>query len=218
MKVIPPLIMANALRPWVSSTLIASIFLAGSVFSSSAEGAKPYTGKGLSPSYLRCEYLIDPLGMDEPAPRLSWIVESGERAQRQTAYRILVSTNESSLKHDSGELWDSGKVASDDTIAVVYHGPPLASHQRCFWKVKVWDRDDRGSLPGANPPCGPWVCYKRKIGRPIGSVATNSASATFRRLPWMAQNGSGTQRIRRETFPNVNASFTPPSICPQMPR
>ena len=102
-------------------------------------------GKGLAAPYLRCEYLVDPLGIGEPAPRLSWIVESGERGQRQTAYRLLVASSEKLLRQDQGDLWDTGKVASDETIGAVYQGQPLVSHQRCFWKVKVWDKDGRES-------------------------------------------------------------------------
>ena len=37
---------------------------------------------------LRCEYLQDPLGIDETQPRLSWRVESDQRGQKQTAYRV----------------------------------------------------------------------------------------------------------------------------------
>jgi alpha-L-rhamnosidase len=111
---------------------------------------KPYTGKGLAPAYLRCEYLSDPLGIDEPAPRLSWIVESGERGQRQTAWRVLVASTEKLLGQDQGDLWDTGKVAGDETIGAAYQGKPLVSHQRCFWKVKVWDKDGQES-PWSKP-------------------------------------------------------------------
>ncbi|MBV9123327.1 MAG: alpha-L-rhamnosidase N-terminal domain-containing protein, partial [Planctomycetes bacterium] len=100
---------------------------------------------GLKPTYLRCEYLVNPLGIDVPEPRLSWIVESGERGQKQTAYQVLVAGNEDGLKKDQGDLWDSGKVSSDDTTAIVYAGRKLASRQRCYWKVKVWDREGRPS-------------------------------------------------------------------------
>jgi alpha-L-rhamnosidase len=106
---------------------------------------KPYLGTGLRPSYLRCEYRIDPLGIDETAPRLSWFVESGERAEAQTAYRLLVASSEQLLSKDNGDLWDSGKVESDDTTGSEYTGQPLVSHERCFWKVKVWDQDGRES-------------------------------------------------------------------------
>jgi alpha-L-rhamnosidase len=95
---------------------------------------------GLSPKSLRCEYLTNPLGIDTLQPRLSWVVESDQRAQEQSAYQILVASNEAKLKAGEGELWDSGKVASDQTLQVVYGGKPLNSCQRCVWKVRVWDK------------------------------------------------------------------------------
>jgi len=95
----------------------------------------------LLPIDLRCEYLRDPLGIDVPSPRLSWRLESSQpdaRWQQQTAYQVLVT---------SGEVpcWDSGKVASDETLHIVYAGPPLASGQVCEWKVRVWDDASRES-------------------------------------------------------------------------
>ena len=123
------------------------IFLC-SIFLSPSFGAqipKPYEGKGLMPAYLRCEYLANPLGLEEPAPRLSWIVESGERGQRQTAYHLLVASTEALLGKDRGDLWDTGKVESDETTGVAYAGQALRSHERCYWKVKVWDKDGRES-------------------------------------------------------------------------
>ncbi len=46
----------------------------------------------LPPVRLRCEYLADPLGVDTASPRLSWLVESPQRGDRQKAYHILVSS------------------------------------------------------------------------------------------------------------------------------
>ncbi|MCY2991476.1 MAG: family 78 glycoside hydrolase catalytic domain [Planctomycetota bacterium] len=112
------------------------------------EAAAP--GPGLLPTYLRCEYLANPLGIDETSPRLSWLVVSSERGQRQTAYRILVASREELLGQDRGDLWDTDKVASDQTAAVVYDGRPLESRQNCFWKVKVWDRSGQES-PWSRP-------------------------------------------------------------------
>src|SRR5271157_5984738 len=94
---------------------------------------------------LRCEYLVNPLGLDEKQPRLSWILESDQRAQMQTTYHILVAATEQALQQDQGDLWDTGKVTSDNTTAIVYAGKPLTSYQRCYWKVKVWDRDGKPS-------------------------------------------------------------------------
>jgi len=97
----------------------------------------------LKPVASRCEYRANPLGIDEAQPRLTWRVESDERGQRQTAYQVLVASSETLLKRDSGDLWDSGKLTSDQTVNVVYAGKPLASRQQCFWKVRVWDKDGK---------------------------------------------------------------------------
>ncbi len=90
---------------------------------------------------LRCEYQDQPLGIDHPAPRLSWILESSVRGQKQTAYSIVVSRSIKTLKANRGDLWDSGKVESNQSVNVIYAGDVLVSGQRCFWKVKVWDKD-----------------------------------------------------------------------------
>lgn len=96
---------------------------------------------GLTPGYLRCEYLVNPRGIDVRAPRLSWIVESPARGQKQTAYQVVVAGDRAALDRDQGDLWDSGRVTSAETSAIVYSGKPLAAHQPCYWKVRVWDRD-----------------------------------------------------------------------------
>ena len=91
------------------------------------------------PVHLRCEYLINPLGIDQAEPRLSWRFESEERGQKQTAYHILVASSREQLAQDQGDLWDTGKTASDQSVNVVYQGKRLSSRTRCFWKVKIWD-------------------------------------------------------------------------------
>jgi alpha-L-rhamnosidase len=139
------IVMASKSSISLSVIVLSSVFLSSSLSAPMPQNPKPYTGKGLAPAYLRCEYLVDPLGIDEPAPRLSWVVESGERGQRQTAWRLLVGSSEERLRQERGDLWDSGKVASDETIGAVYGGQPLVSHQRCFWTVKVWDKDGHES-------------------------------------------------------------------------
>jgi alpha-L-rhamnosidase len=94
----------------------------------------------------RCEYRDDPLGIDVIAPRLSWIVSSPRRAQKQTAYHVLVASDLATLGHDQGDLWDSGRIPGDNTTEIVYGGKPLHSHQACFWKVRVWDREGAPSV------------------------------------------------------------------------
>ena len=90
---------------------------------------------------LKCEYLENPLGIDVTRPRLSWILESSVRGQKQTAYRILVASSEEILESNIVDLWDSGKVMSDRSVHVVYEGTELRSRLRCYWKVCAWDKD-----------------------------------------------------------------------------
>ena len=100
---------------------------------------------GVKVSELRCEYRVNPLGIDIVKPRLSWIMESGQRDQVQIAYQILAADSEEKLRLNQGELWDSGKVESEQSNQVVYEGEPLKSRMRCYWKVRVWDKDGKAS-------------------------------------------------------------------------
>ncbi len=89
---------------------------------------------------LRCEYLDNPLGIDTPQPRLSWIITSNERGVKQAAYQILVAGSAAALENHQADLWESGKVGSDETAQIRYAGKPLGTRQQAFWKVRVWDQ------------------------------------------------------------------------------
>ena len=99
----------------------------------------------LEVSDLTCEYLKNPLGVDVLAPRLSWKLESDERGQKQTAYRVLVASSEAQLADNTGDLWDTGKIDSDQSIQLAYAGKNLESSMQCFWQVMVWDVDGKPS-------------------------------------------------------------------------
>ena len=114
---------------------------------------------------LRCEYLVNPLGIDVVKPRLSWVVEEKaeggnlkpERGVRQTAYQILVASSEALLKKDQGDLWDSGKVVSEQSVLVEYHGKSQGSWKQCHWKVRVWTaKDEGGNLKLEKGVCSDW--------------------------------------------------------------
>jgi alpha-L-rhamnosidase len=94
---------------------------------------------------MRTEYRTNPIGIDVAMPRLDYQLESQIRRERQSAYRIVVASSESNLAAGNGDLWDSGKVTSDQTSQIVYRGKPLAARQSAWWKVKVWDQDDAPS-------------------------------------------------------------------------
>ncbi|WP_276501029.1 alpha-L-rhamnosidase [Terrimonas pollutisoli] len=84
----------------------------------------------------RCEMLNNPLGIDVTSPRLSWQLQSTERNVEQTAYHILVASSKEKLNSNEGDLWNSGKISSSQSIHISYIGQPLQSGQPYFWKVK----------------------------------------------------------------------------------
>lgn len=97
------------------------------------------TDAALTPVELRCGYAVNPLGVDSTVPRLFWKFDGADHGERQTAYQILAASSKKNLAKDMGDLWDSGKVASDESIQIPYGGKPLTSSQQVFWKVRVWD-------------------------------------------------------------------------------
>ena len=97
----------------------------------------------VSLSDLKCEYRTNPLGIDNPKPRLSWklIQKKQTRGQKQTAYQVLVASSLDLLNDSTGDVWDSGKLESNQSVNNTYHGSELESAKQYFWKVKIWDND-----------------------------------------------------------------------------
>ena len=98
---------------------------------------------GIFPARLRCDYRVDPLGIDSAPPRLDWILQAASpsvRGVRQSAYQIRVASSPALLAKDRGDLWDTGKTGGDRTSQVAYAGHPLHAAERCWWKVRVWDQ------------------------------------------------------------------------------
>jgi alpha-L-rhamnosidase len=91
------------------------------------------------PVRLRCEYRVNPLGIDRTSPRLSWQSDNSERNWKQSAYEIVVASNPERLASGQADVWDSGKKESSDSVDVRYSGPALESRHRYYWKVRVWD-------------------------------------------------------------------------------
>lgn len=112
------------------------------LFNAISYGAVPQT---LEPDKLSCEYRNNPLGIDDPSPMLSWTLASTARNQYQTAYEIIVSDNRDEIIHLKGNIWETGKVSSDQNIHIPYEGAPLKSFTRYYWRVRVYDRHSQAS-------------------------------------------------------------------------
>ncbi len=96
---------------------------------------------------LRCEYLDNPLGIDKKQPHLGWLITTKDTALkniRQTGYQVLVASSPALLESGTGDLWDSKKIISDNSVHVIYKGKNLSSEQACYWKVRIWTSVDNG--------------------------------------------------------------------------
>ncbi|MBE0655672.1 MAG: family 78 glycoside hydrolase catalytic domain, partial [Bacteroidales bacterium] len=96
----------------------------------------------IRPVSLRCEYQVDPIGIDTKKTSLTWLLEETSpnlRGQKQTGYQVLVASSPEILSGNTGDLWNSGEVDSDQNVHVIYAGKELNSLDKCYWKVRVKD-------------------------------------------------------------------------------
>ena len=84
------------------------------------------------PNNLRTEYQENPMGIDVLNPRFSWNLNDSRRGAAQTAYQIIVASAENILENNEADIWDSGKLDSDQSTHVVYNGPTLLSGTRYY--------------------------------------------------------------------------------------
>jgi alpha-L-rhamnosidase len=130
------------------------------------------------------------MGIDVVEPRLSWVLESNERGQKQTAYQILVASSPDALARDEGNLWNSGKQMTDQTTQVAYAGTNLKPRLAAWWKVRVWDKAGATSA---------W------------SVPASCEMGLLNRVAWQAQwiadAGSATNAAERGPLNGYHSEF-----------
>ncbi|MEW2517049.1 family 78 glycoside hydrolase catalytic domain [Actinacidiphila alni] len=123
--------------------VLACVVLPGSASAAPAAGEVTVSG-------LQTDNTTDPLGIDDPRPALSWRLSSTVNGEQQSSYRILVADSVSALTAENGNVWDSGEVASGDSVAVAYGGPALVSQRTYYWAVRV--RDVHGAASAWSAP------------------------------------------------------------------
>ena len=94
---------------------------------------------------LKTDYKINPLGMDNPVPRLSWILQSDQMNTMQESYEIRAALDQKDLKKGKNLLWDTNVVVSSQSTHVKYGGTELQSFQRIYWQVRVKDNHGKTS-------------------------------------------------------------------------
>ncbi|MDR1860344.1 MAG: glycoside hydrolase family 78 protein [Bacteroidales bacterium] len=98
-----------------------------------------------APDDLKCCFLTEPLSVDTSEPLLAWKLPIAMPTMKQAAYQIIAATDAKLLKEGKADLWDSGKTLSDNRTAVKYGGKALAGNKLVYWKVRVWDENDKPS-------------------------------------------------------------------------
>jgi alpha-L-rhamnosidase len=96
------------------------------------------------PKNLKCEYLHNPLGIDEIKPRLSWQLSDTRQGAVQTAYQIAAASSPALLSAKP-DLWDSGKISTNNCLDIPYSGRKLQSRSRVWWRVRTWGKDKQPS-------------------------------------------------------------------------
>jgi alpha-L-rhamnosidase len=96
------------------------------------------------PVGLQCEYLINPIGIDNPHPRLKWKLNDTRRGAVQNAYEIIVNTDSVEAVNGNGNMWKTGRI-DDESMLVTYNGKELRPFTKYFWAVRVWDKDNNQS-------------------------------------------------------------------------
>jgi alpha-L-rhamnosidase len=155
---------------------------------------------GIYPTKLRCEYRVDPLGIDVTEPRLSWVLQSTKldaRNQKQSAYRVIVATTLARLNAEDGDLWDTGKVDSEQSIHIRYDGKSLKSGQSAWWKVRSWDQDGSVSHWSSNATWSMGLLQSNEwIGKWIGINGGEEESEEFRGACWISDNSKNLKPLR----------------------
>lgn len=101
--------------------------------------------KSCVPTSLKADYVTNPVGIDNPTPRLSWMIRDNRDGARQTAYRIIVGMDSLAVAGNKGNMWDTGKLNSGD-ILVTYNGQSLKPFTPYYWKVIAWDLNNEECL------------------------------------------------------------------------
>lgn len=98
-----------------------------------------------SPKCLSVEFIREPesLLIVDNSPEFSW--ELSEVTEEQSSYQLLVSSSKENIANGVGDIWDSKRVISSQSINVVFNGGSLNIGETYFWKVKIWDSKNKES-------------------------------------------------------------------------
>ena len=160
--------------------------------------------QGITVTKLLCNDTEQPLGIETTTPALSWQLSSTGRGVRQSAYRVLVADDPALLQANNGNVWDSKVVTSGASLHIPFAGKKLEPVKTYYWKVQVWDNQNRSSpwsrtstwqmgLPSKNDWKGAqWIALDKIPDSLIDILPTDGKKDTYL--------GSNTLPLLRKTF------------------
>ena len=129
---------------------------------------------------LTTEQAENPVGIDSQSPRFSWKIYAQKRNFKQYAYQVCVADSPDKLMNSEAHVWDSGKVISDKSILVPFKGVKLKSSQVYYWRVRIWNDEDKvsawsqintfatGLLANSDWGNAQWISMEKDEGRVKG--------------------------------------------------
>lgn len=139
---------------------------------------------------LQCEHLVNPLGIDNPNPRLSWQMDDARQGAKQTGYQIIVGTDSARVIKGEGDNWQMHKANSGASL-VVYHGKALHPFTRYYWAVTVWDKDGK---PG-KPATGSFETGMMQTANWQGFWISDGETIKAKAAPYFRKTFEATKRI-----------------------
>ncbi len=155
---------------------------------------------------LRCEDRTQPQAVENPRPRLSWVIVPATagpspRGVRQVACQVLVASTPELLARNVGDTWDSGREETAESIGFRYGGRELRPGEECWWKVRVWTVSEGEGSPSVGPWSKPGF-WRNSLGESIGDqqwigVAEEEGSGA---VAHMLRQFSVEQPVRKATL------------------
>ena len=143
------------------------------------------TGLADAPSWLRCQWLRNPLGVQQLHPRLTWMPPQRDTLRHEAAYQIQVAKSPSDLGGGHDLIWDSPEVVENPDFLPQYNGPTFKPYTHYYWRVRVWSRSGWQSqwsrvatwMTGplkVSDWRGSWISYRHKISNSFYTTPHNA--------------------------------------------
>jgi alpha-L-rhamnosidase len=164
-------------------------FLSIFIFLLTVQALMAQSGECL-PGNLRCEHLVDPLGVDTSQPRFTWMLNDSRYGAVQTAWQIVVDTDSVAVANGKGSMWNSQKRESDKMLAR-YEGHDLKPFTRYFWSITVWDKNQQAS----NPVVASFETGMKEIKNWKGSWISDGTDMNIKPAPYFRKVFTASKKI-----------------------